>query len=187
MANERLTDKTELTSVANTDILYVVDDPAGSPISKKATVDSVAAAFDHGCFIYEVGGAQTITTSTFTAVTFDTERKDTDAYHDTGSNTSRITIPSGQAGTYFIEGCVTWNAAFAAAKICRIYLNGTGGTILAGVRDIQSDGITQNPSTVWDLSVTDYVELVVFHTQGGDQPLNMATEGTAHFRVQRLA
>lgn len=44
MADTKVTALTELTAVEATDLLYVVDDPSGSPVSKKATVESVRAA-----------------------------------------------------------------------------------------------------------------------------------------------
>jgi len=41
--DKKLTGLTELTSVATTDMLYVVDDPSGTPISKKSTVTNILA------------------------------------------------------------------------------------------------------------------------------------------------
>jgi len=44
MADAKITALTELTSVVTTDLLAVVDDPSGTPITKKATVENVLAA-----------------------------------------------------------------------------------------------------------------------------------------------
>lgn len=44
MADAKITALTELTSVTNSDLLAVVDDPGGSPITKKATVGNVMSA-----------------------------------------------------------------------------------------------------------------------------------------------
>lgn len=44
MADSKITELTELTSVVATDLLAVIDDPAGTPITKKATVANVGAA-----------------------------------------------------------------------------------------------------------------------------------------------
>lgn len=41
MADKKVTQLTALTAPANTDLLLVVDDPAGSPISKKITVEDL--------------------------------------------------------------------------------------------------------------------------------------------------
>lgn len=43
MADSKVTALTELTAVEASDLLYVVDDPGGSPIGKKATVANVLA------------------------------------------------------------------------------------------------------------------------------------------------
>ena len=43
MADAKITALTELTSVENTDLVAIVDDPAGTPITKKITVDNLTA------------------------------------------------------------------------------------------------------------------------------------------------
>jgi hypothetical protein len=52
---------------------------------------------------------QSIPNNTYTSVTFGTETYDTNAYHSTVSNTSRITIPSGKAGYYSLWFQITWD------------------------------------------------------------------------------
>lgn len=44
MADKKVTQLTALTAPANTDLLMIVDDPAGSPISKKITLEDVLGA-----------------------------------------------------------------------------------------------------------------------------------------------
>lgn len=39
MADKKITQLTALTAVANDDVLAIVDDPAGSPVTKKVTAD----------------------------------------------------------------------------------------------------------------------------------------------------
>jgi hypothetical protein len=39
MADKKITELTALTSVANSDVLVIVDDPAGTAVSKKVTAD----------------------------------------------------------------------------------------------------------------------------------------------------
>ena len=41
MADKKVTQLTALTAPANTDLLLVIDDPAGSPISKKITIEDL--------------------------------------------------------------------------------------------------------------------------------------------------
>jgi len=44
MADQKISELTELTSVTNSDLIAVVDDPSGTPITKKATVGNVVSA-----------------------------------------------------------------------------------------------------------------------------------------------
>lgn len=46
MANTKVTELTLLADPIGTDILLVIDNPGGSPISKKATITSVLALAD---------------------------------------------------------------------------------------------------------------------------------------------
>lgn len=44
MADKKVTQLTALTAPANTDLLLIIDDPAGSPVSKKITVEDLLGA-----------------------------------------------------------------------------------------------------------------------------------------------
>jgi hypothetical protein len=44
MADKKVTQLTALTGAANTDLLLIIDDPSGSPISKKITVEDLFGA-----------------------------------------------------------------------------------------------------------------------------------------------
>lgn len=44
MADKKVTQLTALTTPANTDLLLVIDDPAGSPVSKKITIEDLFGA-----------------------------------------------------------------------------------------------------------------------------------------------
>jgi hypothetical protein len=52
-------------------------------------------------------GNQSIAHNTTTALTFDDESFDTDAFHDNSTNTSRITIPAGKGGKYLFGGLIS--------------------------------------------------------------------------------
>jgi len=41
MSNQKITQLTELTSVAYSDVAYIIDDPSGSPASKKTTAQNL--------------------------------------------------------------------------------------------------------------------------------------------------
>ena len=111
--------------------------------------------------------AQTISNNTSTALTWDSEDYDTNTYHSTSSNTSRITIPSGTGGYYAISGYVTSDSQTSGFVELQIAKNGSA---------IASSTITpsnQLPSisaaTVVSLVATDYVELLYKQNSGGNK------------------
>jgi hypothetical protein len=125
--------------------------------------------------------AQAITNSTDTALTFNTNRWDdlpsglTGPQHSTSSNTNRLTCKS--PGKYIIFGNVVWAGSAAGSRTLYARLNGSQ---LLDSDSKSNDGtnvVRMDVSTVYELSVGDYVELVVFQDSGGG--LNVITEGGA--------
>lgn len=108
------------------------------------------------------------------ALTFDSERYDTDTIHSTTTNTSRLTATT--AGKYQIGGSLFFANNTTGARGLQIQLN--GATAIAIVR-IPTVGGTDVPalqiSTVYDLAANDYVELVAYQTSGG--ALNVSASG----------
>jgi hypothetical protein len=110
---------------------------------------------------------QNIDSDTFTAITFNSEDFDTDAYHDTSSNTSRFTIPSGKGGKYLLSGAVSWAASNSGTfRLVTVYKNGS--IFNQVVQFAGTNGGTIQPfACVYDLVATDYLELFVRHDTGG--------------------
>lgn len=127
-----------------------------------------------------------ISNNTVTALTFDSERFDTDTIHSTSTNTGRLTCNT--AGKYLIIAQVQWAAAAGGRRAVRIRLNGSTNIAIEEEGSV-ADAIG-NPqftvSTIYDLSVSDYVECVVYHTQGG--PLNVSANGnwSPEFMMHRI-
>jgi hypothetical protein len=69
---------------------------------------------------------QSVSNATATAVTWDTELKDTDAFHSTSSNTSRVTIPAGKGGMYLVTGQLSFASNSTGLRNCEIKKNGVG-------------------------------------------------------------
>jgi hypothetical protein len=117
-----------------------------------------------GVSLKNSSGVQSIAHSTFTAITWAEEDFDTDAYHSTSSNTSRITIPSGKAGKYHITGFLQWDDNTSGnARNIYVYKNGTNaknGTSLKGYYP------TALVSCVLNLAVSDYIEIYVYQDSG---------------------
>lgn len=119
---------------------------------------------DH-CRVYN-SGALTIGTGAYTALTFNSERYDPNGMHDTGSNTSRITIPT--TGYYSIGGNLAFAANAVGQRSIGIKVDGATfigvqyGTPLSGAQWFFSI------ATAYYLTAGQYVEMHVYQNSGGD-------------------
>lgn len=123
--------------------------------------------------------AQTITTATLTAISFNAaDDYDTNAFHDpAGANPSRFIVPSGKDGYYLAIANLQWDVSTTGARLVAIKKNGT--TLIAEIEYNPNftpvDGQGSSISTIVLLAATDYLELVVYHTKGS----NLDTRATA--------
>ena len=99
-----------------------------------------------------------------TALTFNSERWDTDTIHSTTTNTGRLTCQT--VGLYFISGHVQFPAGSNVASI-QIRLNGT--TYIARNNDPQTSSSARefSVSTCYSLAAGNYVELLAYQNSGG--------------------
>jgi hypothetical protein len=126
----------------------------------------------------------TVSNSTWTTVTYDQENYDTDAFHSTSTNTSRITIPSGKAGKYQILANITWNTSAVGERYTSVMKNGTEVfRTFTGVPT--SLGQMSAPlATIETLAETDYLEIRVLQTSGGN--LTALFDQGAYFTVNYI-
>lgn len=130
--------------------------------------------------------AQSIPTATNTALAFNTERWDTDTIHDTSTNNSRLTCKT--AGKYLIAGHVLFAGHATGQRQLSVRLN--GATYCGIVNHISASAAVQSClsiSTVLDLAVNDYVELVALQTSGGDLNISQANNYTPEFMMIKIA
>jgi hypothetical protein len=145
----------------------LVADSTASTGLKWATPSAGGSTFA-GCRLFNSAN-QTIANNTSTAVTFDSENFDTDAFHSTSSNTSRITIPAGKDGYYQFSAATQWDGnSTVGLRAQYLFKNGVeiwAGTFVAPTNAtiVESLIYTQIVSAV----ATDYFELYVFQTTGG--------------------
>jgi len=110
--------------------------------------------------------------STVTTIDFTTEKYDTDAFHDNATNPSRLTVPSGKAGYYWVYctsvfddpsatgSRLTYITANVSGSDANYYAAGSGNPVNQG--DIyHSFGIAIY------LAVGDYVRLRALQSSGG--------------------
>ena len=127
-----------------------------------------------------------INNDTLTALTFNSERWDTDDIHSVLSNTGRLTCKT--AGVYTIYGTVRFATNDVGQRAVQVRLNGT--TFIGGDTrvDATSAGGTRLTAFIeYKLAATDYVELVVYQNSGG--ALNVVAEGnySPEFGMTRIA
>lgn len=126
---------------------------------------------------------QSIANNTFTAVTFGTEEYDSGSYHDTSTNTSRLTVPV--AGKYLITGSIEYAANATGVRAAGIRMDGS--TYIASQSTASLGSVlatTVNVSVVRDLAANAYVELMAYQTSGG--ALNTLANNMTHFSITFL-
>ena len=138
-----------------------------------------------GCSLYKSAN-QSISNATFTAVTFDSELKDTDNFHSTSSNTSRITIPAGKGGLYLITGQASFASNATGLRNAEIRKNGSSYFIFWVAPATNGDWSVGSVSNIIELAATDYIEMFVYQTSGGSLNINGGSTYGAAFQVQYL-
>jgi hypothetical protein len=112
---------------------------------------------------------QSIPNTTGTLLTFDTNTYDTSGIHSTTINTSRFTVPAGQAGTWlgFCQVTFAANVDTVNDRALSMTVNG-----MATNSQVSSSGsaIFQKSMSITmplPLNVGDYMECVAFQASGG--------------------
>jgi hypothetical protein len=142
----------------------LVADSSVSPTGLKWAAP--AAAGFVGVSVFDSNGlGQSISNTTYTALTYDSENYDTDSFHSTSSNTSRLTIPSGKGGKYQINAYVNWDNNATGRRIFVLYKNGVYNKALAN--ETSSGYLGQTGAYVIELVATDYIEIFVYQDSGG--------------------
>ena len=128
---------------------------------------------------------QTISNNTTTVLLFDAEYFDTDGYHSTSTNTSRITIPTGKDGKYLICSVVNYDGNSTGSRQVQVKLNNTTVISLVEANNAGSRGVGLAQSFIWDLVAGDYIETITFQNSGGNLNV-LATPNPTLFQVYYL-
>ncbi len=142
----------------------------------------VVEGYTEGARVYNNADI-TIANSTETALTFNTERYDTDSIHSTSSNTSRLTCQT--AGKYLIIGQASFYNNNTGIRTIVIKLNNTT-SIGQDLRAAPVGDVWFGTSTKYNLSVGDYVELKVVQTSGDNLDVRSAAAAAPEFMMQRI-
>jgi hypothetical protein len=132
-----------------------------------------------GAAVYADNVFQAVSDSTLTAILFPSEDWDTDGFHSTSTNTSRITIPSGKGGKYQITATAFLSANITGQMNLRIYKNGsaiTGTGLQNGMFAFTYANSDKVSGTVTVNAVaTDYFEIYIIYVDAvGNKDLRYA-------------
>ena len=128
----------------------------------------------------------TTTDATTLTVNFNTETFDVDGYHDTSTNTSRITIPSGKTGYFLISYNLRFNNNATGYRNVNLLRNGSNIKTIT-VQAITSGSATSLGSTQIVYATTgDYFQLQAFQNSGGNLDLSGGTNDNQNFAITYL-
>lgn len=123
-------------------------------------------------FLYKAA-VQSIPNATWTAVTFSDENWDTNSFHSTSTNTSRITIPAGLAGKYQFNSRGYFDSNATGVRYVAIYKNGS--SISVNYFGAYANNGFVSMTTLAEAAVGDYFEVYVFQNSGGNLNYNAGT------------
>lgn len=116
-----------------------------------------------GCRVYNDADIS-IDHATLTALTFNTELFDVGSMHSTAANTDRLTCPV--TGVYVVTGHVSFQTGTTGVRHLYIRLNGTNSLAIQETNALGAGVTVLSVSTLFRFTALDYVQLLVFHTQG---------------------
>ena len=123
MANQKLTALTALTTASDDDLLYIVDDPAGTPAGKKITVanfiGSISTTSTIGCFVNNTIALSTTANACPFKTTID------------ASATNFPWPEAGVLSNLVIRTSSTQSAT--GSMVATLYVNGVASTLVATV------------------------------------------------------
>lgn len=133
---------------------------------------------------------QTIADNTNTAIGFNTEDFDTAGLHDTVTNNSRMTIPTGgDTGIWQFTGQVTW-AAGSIANVRKLYIVKNGSVFLAHSELLPpSASFPQSQRVMCEVlapTVGDYFEVWVYQNTASSQTISGGSDGLTSFDAVHL-
>ena len=131
----------------------------------KWATPSAAAAI--GCVAYNAGGSFSFTSGSTTIISLPSESLDTDGFHSTSTNTSRITIPTGKGGKYQIGVTLRLGSGGTATNYAIASLHKNGLVLSAeGIENGQLTRLSPNANTfamsgggIFTFAAGDYIEI----------------------------
>jgi len=160
----------------------------------EAALDAVEAELDTlgwSCMVKN-SAAISLTTATWTLVTFDTDVSDAQDMHSTTTNTSRITIPTGGGGKVRVQASLSFasNATGMRQALFKVNADGniaSGTTVGADFRPaLSGDRTVFGVGAEFIVSDGDRVELFVRQDSGGALNLEANTDYSPRLSLSRV-
>ena len=111
--------------------------------------------------------SQNTTNNTFTTMDFPSETFDSDGFHDNSVNNSRLTIPSGKGGKYFVHAQMEFNSNGTGIRAMSLMKNTTTMAEFYIPFSTAAGGITIAVTDVMDLVASDYLTVKLYQNSGG--------------------
>ena len=159
--------------------------PSGVTIANSGTATGFGGT-NTPAFYATMSGDQSITNNSFVKISFNTEQYDVGSCYDHSTN-YRFTVPSGEAGKYFIGSQLRFESgANTNLQYCysTLYKNGTAYTTThENSNDNEDRSRSLLANGVFDLSVGDYFEAYGFISvnSAGSQNIDAAEQGFTSF------
>lgn len=161
---------TPATMAANTAAVFTRDDAAGyaqlCAINENGNITQLSGL--RPVVLVKKSGTQTLTTGVRTAIAFDVEAFDVGACHDNSTNNTRLTVPTGADGTYFITANVEYAANSSGLRAAQLVQNALTNLAQVIVTPVVGDITVVQVIAVAPLVAGDYVELNGLQTSGGN-------------------
>ena len=144
--------------------------PIGFGGTGAATLAAAGLANTPSWSVY-LSANQSISDATLTKIQFNTEIYDTDNIYDNTTN-YKITIPAGEGGKYYVEGCLFFDDCDAGLYASvKFYKNGAELTAPYFMDQVSggasADNIFVSFSGLINLAATDTASLYVYQNSGG--------------------
>lgn len=144
---------------------------------------AIPESYGEGCRVYNNANIS-VPNTTWTIVTLNSERYDTDNIHSTVSDTTKLTCNT--AGKYAVTAHADWASDTDGMRNIAIALN--RAVFIAMQNNLPDPGgfCAHSIATVWDLDVSDYIELWVYHSAGNALNLNYTGGYSPEISMQRV-
>ena len=166
-----ITGQTAETSIATDDTVLIHDTSAGAlrKMTRANFVSGIGGANTPNFIAYRSGSIFSLSNATYTKVIFNSESFDTASAYDT--STGLFTVPSGQAGKYFLASQLYMGGASASRFILRMRLNNS--TTILFMDGDKTAPCAAFASTIKSLSVGDTVQIDAYQNSGSTQNLDL--------------